>query len=153
MVLDFYGTLLQELGDILGITLKPDRLNSCLLKYKTGTEVQIEMDRQDDKLILASYFQAPQKGRLREDFFREALRSNNNRATNQIGFFAYSRKADKMVFFIELPVKDLRGSHIADRLPTFVGKVEQWAQAIANGDQPPSSGGMATQRKTGMFGL
>lgn len=78
MVLNAFEALLQELARALQIDqLKPDSNNSCLIQMPNGPKVQLEVNKQEDRLIMGSNLGFLPVGRYREDVFREALKANN----------------------------------------------------------------------------
>lgn len=153
MVTDLLGSLLQELAQTLGIPpLKPDANNVCLVKFKGGIEVQIEMDRSGDFFLITTDLGSLPVGRYRENLFFEALKANGAPPPRH-GVFAYSKQADRLILFEMLPLKELTGARIADALPLFLEKTKQWKEAISKNEMPPPpvlGGGIAQK---GIFGL
>lgn len=154
MVSNLFETLLQELGrtEIISIpTLHADSNNSCLIRFKGGLEVQIELNEQEHKLIICSDLGYASIGKYREDVFREALKANGM-PYPRWGDFAYSRKADHLILFHRLELKDLTGERIADFLTHFLEKAFYWREALLRNDVPVVSD-LRTARPMGMFGL
>src|SRR5262245_58766423 len=99
MVTDLFGALLQELGDSLEkADLHPDRNNSCLIRMKGGQEIQFELDRSSQFLIVGADLGAVPPGKYRENLFREALKANDMPHPIH-GILAYSKKTDHLVLF------------------------------------------------------
>lgn len=153
MVGDFFSALLQELGPLLDIKdLAPDANNSCLLKLKNGTQIQLEPDKGNLFLVLGTQIGTIQPGRYRENIFREALKSNGL-PTAKNGTFAYSQKSDRLIMFEMVPVKDLTGAQLHDHLTPFSEKAKLWQEAITRGDIPPVGTSAVGMRPKGMFGM
>lgn len=154
MVANLFESILQELGKTEVIPIKdlhPDSNNSCLIRLKGGLEIQIELDKKQENLIIGSDIGTVSPGRYREDVFREALKANGL-PYPRWGDFAYSQKSDHLVLFHTLHTKDLTGEKVADFLVHFLEKAFQWRDSIQRGDVPVVSG-IYTSRPTGMFGL
>lgn len=151
MVTDFFGAILQEIGTQLQIpNLHPDEHNTCLIKFKGGIVIQIEMDQAGEYVIVGTEFADIPVGRYRENLFAEALKANGMPAP-RYGVFAYSQKKDHLSLFEMFPSRDVTGIQIADYLGPFLEKVRIWKEAISRGDMPaiaPTVG-----RAPGLFGL
>lgn len=154
MVTDLFGSLLQELGQVMGIPdLHPDRHNACLIKFPDGLEVQMELDGQGLELTMASNLGVLPPGKYRENVFREAMRANGM-PLPLMGVFAYSKKADSLVLFQRVPTKDLSGDKINTALLPFLEKARYWKETITNNEIPQvSSVYTSTGRPGGIFGL
>lgn len=154
MVTDLFGVILQELGPLLQIkNLHPDRNNSCEIKLVNGTIIQIELDKSGQFLVLGTDFGMPAPGKYRESLFKEALRANGMPAPIH-GIIAYSSKADHLVMFEKIHVKDLSGAKVAAAITPFVEKAIIWTDAVRN-SQIPAVQQVTTSsfRSAGMFGL
>lgn len=151
MATSLYENLLQELGKILGISLTPDSNNSCLVRLKGGIEVQLELDKQGDRLLMGTNLGSVPLGRYRENLFREALRANGM-PPPKAGTLAYSRRSDCLVLFRWLPARSLSGEGIASSLKPFVELATLWRTAIQRGEIPSFEGPSAAGYG-GMFGL
>lgn len=154
MVTDLFGSLLQELGQIMGIPeLHPDRNNACLIKFPDGLEVQMEIDGQGLDLTMVAVIGVIPVGKYRENVNREALRANGMPLPLN-GVFAYSKKADSLVLFQRIPVKELTGDKINTALMPFLEKARYWKETISNNQIPTvSSVYTSSGRSPGMFGM
>ena len=154
MIGDKWANLLEELGKVLKTSLKPDKLNCCLLKFKTGTQVQMELDSRGENIhIAASLGELPQ-GRYRENVMKEALKANGL-PPPQKGIFAYGKKTESLLLFDELSLNELSGDKLADYLSGFVQKADLWRETITRGEVPSFMGTEATftGKAGGLFGL
>lgn len=152
MVTDLFGALLEELGVSLKLpTLHPDSNNSCLIKFKNGVEVQIEMDKSGRHLIIGSDLGSVPIGKYRENLFREALKANDLPPPIH-GILSYSEKTDHLVMFRKLPLADLNGDKIAAAITPFTEKALIWQEALKHNDIPAINQ-MSAAQGGGMFGL
>ena len=92
MIGDKWANLLEELGKVIKVPLKPDKLNCCLLKFKTGTQVQMEIDSRGENVVIAANLGELTQGKYRENVLKEALKANGL-PPPQTGIFAYGKKA------------------------------------------------------------
>jgi len=153
MVTDLFGTLLKELEKPLGVVeLHPDHHNSCLVKLKNGQNIQIELDRSAQFLIIGADLGVVPPGRYRENLFKEALKANGMPHPIH-GTLAYSKKSDHLVLFNKIPVSDLNGEKIAAEITPFIGKAAIWEDALKRGEIPSLDQANAGPVSSGMFGL
>jgi hypothetical protein len=154
MVTDMFGSLLQELGVLLeAIDLHSDRNNSCLIRLKSGLEIQLEIDRSGTFLVLGTDLGTVAPGRYRENLFREALKANDLPYPLH-GVLAYSKKSDHLVLFEKLYLKELNGEKIAAEITPFADKAMTWKNAVAQNDIPAINQAYSSStRSGGMFGL
>ncbi len=153
MVAELYETLLTEVGTILGVSLFPDSNNSCLVKLKSGLQVQMEMERSGKSFIIGIDLGPVPTGSYRQQLFREALRANGL-PYPRLGILAFSQKSGHLILFDPIDVHDLNGERIAFRLSPLSEKALKWQDAIQRGEVPivetPSK---STGRPLGVFGL
>lgn len=153
MVSDLFSTLLEELSKSLQIQLlKPDSNQSCLLKLPNELEMQIELDKGGEMLILGSNLGTIPSGKYRQELFKAALKSNGSPHLIQ-GILAYSRKADQLIIFTRLPLRDLNGERIAAAFATFTEKALVWRNALRDQQIPENSSIYTSNRPGGLFGL
>lgn len=153
MIADAINLVLQELSQILKVPpLKLDSNNTCLIKFKNGMMVQLELDRSTQFLILGIDLDVIPAGVYRENLFQAALKANSIPYPRN-GSFAFSLQANRLVLFEMLHFQDLTGQKLADFLTPFMEKGKIWKDAISKGEipviQPPTSGRMPS----GVFGL
>ena len=153
MVTDLFGALLQELGSSIEIkNLHPDKNYSCLIRFKGGLEVQVELDHSGQFLILGADLGTSPPGKYRENLFKEALKANDQ-PPPLYGILAYSKKSDHLVLFERINIKDLTGEKIAAEIIPFTEKATLWAQAVKNGEIPVINQHSSSPSSGGMFGL
>lgn len=152
MITGQLGALLEELGQALRLpNLQPDSNETCLLRLQNGVEVQIELDRRQNALIVGADLGELPLGRFREDLFEAALKANND-SKNPYGFFAYSQQKEHLILFDRLDLHELNGIKIADFLTPFSEKAKFWKESITN-NQVPQGEGSGSGIKRGIFGL
>jgi hypothetical protein len=153
MVTDLFGSLLQELSASLDIpALHPDSNNSCLIKFKSGVAIQIEVDRSGHHLVIGSDLGSVPIGKYRENLFREALKCNELPPPLH-GILSYSEKTDHLVIYEKLPLQDLNGEKIAAAITPFTEKALIWAEALKHNDIPAINQMSTSQGAGGMFGM
>jgi hypothetical protein len=156
MVGDKFSNLLEELGQIFKISLKPDKNSACALKFKNGIQVQIELDPRAENLLVISDLGQINQGRYRENVFREALKANGLPPPRN-GIFAFGKKNESLVLYDTLVLEELSGQKLADFLQLFTQKAELWKNGIARGEVPSFLGNElsfgAKGAPSGMFGL
>lgn len=152
MVTDLLGALLQELGHSMQIAnLHPDNNNSCLIKLVSGQEIQVELDRSGQFIVLGADLGEVPPGKYRENLFKEALKTNDMPYPLH-GVLAYSKKTEHLILFEKIQVGDLNGEKIAAEIIPFTEKATVWSDALKQGNIPASQ--MKTSdRGSGMFGL
>lgn len=153
MVTDLLGALLLELGRSLKIdNLHPDSNNSCLIKLVNGLQIQIELDRSAQFLVLGTDLGIVPAGKYRENLFKEALKANDMPYPLH-GILAYSRKTEHLVLFEKIQITDLNGEKIAAEITPFTEKAAIWADALKRGDIPNIAQMKTSDRGGGMYGL
>lgn len=152
--MDLFGSLLEEFSKAVDIPdLHPDENQSCLIKFpEGGPEIQLELDREETHLIIGCNLGFLPPGRYRENVFKIALQSNGFPAPRR-GDFAFSKKADQLILWTRMPIKDLNGQRIAAVWDHFLEKATLWHQAIKEGEVPALHGAFSTKGGSGMFGL
>ena len=153
MVLDLFGNLLQEVGKILGIEdLHSDKNNSCLIRFKEGIKVQIEIDSYGENLIIGCDIIEVPAGKYREVVFREALKANGM-PYPRVGTFAYSRQQHHLILFQTLRIEEIKAEKIAETILALKEKGLVWKIAIEKGETPNLLTSRGTTQHAGMFGL
>ena len=154
MIGDKLANLLEELGVVLKISLKPDKNNCCLLKFKNGAQVQMEMDSRSENVVMVSELGQLSQGRYRENILKEALKANGLPAP-QTGIFAYSKKKESLLLTDQLAMEELSGLKLAEHISLFMQKADLWREAIVAGQVPSFAGNESSFGKQpgGLFGL
>jgi hypothetical protein len=153
MVKDYFGTLLEEIGKMMHVTLQPDKNNSCLIEFPNKIKIQMEVDSSRNLFIIGCNLGVVPPGRYRENIFREALKANGM-PYPRYGDFSYSKRMDSLVLTRELSMQDIHSDKIVHELLNFLRKATQWQEALARGDVPSIVSGAYTSKGSGgMFGL
>jgi len=145
-----FGGLMEELGTLLDTELKPDHLNTCKLLHPDGLVVQIEVDRDESRLLIGSLIGTLPPGRFRQDFLEQILKINY--IDFHIGTFGYAKKSSELYLYAYLPVKNLNGKQIANFLEPFNEKARSWSASLASNTVPVVTA-PAPKKSSGMFGL
>ena len=156
MIGDTFANLLEEIGKLFKTKLQPDKLGTCVLKFRSGVQVQLEVDSKGQNLILASVLGTLSQGRYRENIFREALKANGL-PPPRFGVFAYGKKNESLVLFDSLALEEVSAQKLADYLMEFTQKAEIWKNAITQGQVPSFLGNEVSFGQAahpgGLFGL
>jgi hypothetical protein len=155
MIQDKWSNLLEELGKAIKVQLKPDKNNCCCLRFKTGLQLQIEVDERVENVILACDLGQLAQGRFRENVMKEALKANGLPLPHN-GFFAYGKKTESLLLTDQLLLDELTGEKLAEYLVPFMQKAELWKTSIERGEVPSFMGSemtFGTKSQAGLFGL
>ena len=154
MIGDKWANIVEELGKVLKIALKPDKNNCCVLAFKNGSSLQMELDPRGENIILATDLGELTQGRYRENILREALKANGLPAP-QCGIFAYGKKTEALLLTDQLSLDELTGEKLVEYLVPFMQKAEIWKNAIKSGEIPSFTGSEMTfgGKPGGLFGL
>ncbi len=152
MITNELGALLDELGKALDIpNLVPDENNTCMIRLKGNIDIQVEMDKDSQYLLIGTDLGELPLGRYREDLFEAALKTNNQ-APPRIGIFGYSKRSDHFILFDRLFTGELNGVKIADFIGLFAVKARIWKEAIEH-NEVPAVDEISTSDHVGIFGL
>lgn len=155
MVMDLLESVLEEFGKVVHIPgLKADEHHSCeIVLPDKGPRIQLELDKMEEFLVIGCEFAFIPHGRYRENIFKIALQSNAL-PPPRAGDFAFSKKADKLVLFTKMPIKNINGEKVAAIFGPFSEKATLWTHAIKEGEIPALHTTYTTRPAgTGMFGL
>lgn len=153
MVTDLFGTLLQELGSLMELpNLHADRNNSCLIRLKDGLQIQFELDRLSQFIIIGSDLGTVPFGKYRESLFREALKANGMPFPIN-GVLAYSQKTEHLIIFEKISVRELNGEKLMAILSPFSEKARIWKEALSRNEIPAINQFFSSEKTAGMFGL
>ncbi len=150
MVMEVFDIVVKELGALLGCELKVDENHFCRIKLNE-IEVQLEMDRSGENLMLITGLEGLPSGKNLENLLKAALRENGN-PPPLYGSFGYNGKKQKLILFSKLNMQELNGEKLYNHILPFTSKAKVWKDAIQRGDLPQSdashSGG-----SSGLFGM
>ncbi|MBA3238551.1 MAG: CesT family type III secretion system chaperone [Parachlamydiaceae bacterium] len=149
------GALLDELGKSSVLSLGALHLNSqntCLIRLASGLNLQFEMDKYEKNLIIGSVLGEVQRGKYRNDLFREALKANGL-PPPRYGTLAFSSQTESLVLHDFLDMRDLRAEQLAEYLVPFLEKAKIWQEAIMGNNLPALTPMESPTGKLGIFGL
>lgn len=153
MVSNTYESILQEVGQELGMQLAPDHNDSCQIQLAEGLKLQMEIYKRTEQFAICFRLGNPPPGKYRENLLREALKANGL-PSPRYGTLAFSEKSEAFYLFELLSLDRLDGKKVVDRITAMKEKALIWTNAIKNGDVPhvvssatPGGGGM------GLFGI
>jgi hypothetical protein len=136
---DRFSEILQELGKILGLSLKPDHSIACSIQLEPLT-IQLELDQYQENLILFSKIIELPPGRFRDNILTETLKANGL-SDPRPGIFGYIAQTSHLCLYQTYPVAILNGERCAALLGSFFELGNSWYQAIQNGQSSPPAAG------------
>lgn len=153
MVTDRFGALLEELGTVVHVPLKPDAHNACKLRFPPDNlTVYMEPDAPGENIQIIIDIGKPGEGKYRENLLREALRANGV-PPPRLGTFCYGQKGETLLLYDLIPLEDLNGTRLSDIISQFCEKARIWREAIGRGELPPFRSGRSAAKAEGIFGL
>ena len=126
-----FELLIQELGQILGISLQGEQGSICKLFIKDKIHLQIEYDEEAERIILACFVSEIPPGKFREDILSAALKANY--IDPSLGSFAYSENTQILILQLYLP-SSIPPALLGTLLQQFTEKAITWKDAIEQGN-------------------
>ncbi len=134
-----FEDLIQELGTTLGLSFHLDPHGACCLQMNEKLRVQIEPDKQEDRIILAAFIGELNPGRFREDVLKEALKANaqfigNGNAGAILGF---SARHNQLACHTFLPILEISPEKLLASLTYLTEHALSWMEALQSGRAAP----------------
>lgn len=148
---DPFEQIIRELGDRMGLNLKPDNHQSCNIVFEDGANIQIDLHSSADKVLMGSQLERLTPGPYRERIFTQALKVNGAAKMPQ-GILAFSEKNDTLVLFQFITIATLNGEKLFHALNIFLTQVRMWTEALQRGEVPTLEED-AGHRGSGFYGL
>lgn len=134
--MDIFTELLQELGKIFSVPLKPDRNNACLLEINKSIQIQIQTDPSEENLILGAKLCTVLPGKFREDVLRNALQ--HNALPDAVAYLGFIQETNILVLFTFVYFRGQSPETIAKIIEEFLEIAISWKEAItSNRPGPP----------------
>jgi len=133
--MDVFQELLWDLGELVDLPLHVDKNNACKLLLNEKLAVQLEMDRDGERLLVASFISEIPPGKFRENVLKDALKVNSS--YHPFGSFAYLEKNNQLILHQYLNTSDLSAEKLAKHLEVFIEEAEEWRAALASGASAP----------------
>jgi hypothetical protein len=130
-MMDRFQELLAGLGQLLGIPLHTDKRGVCKLSVRGELFVQLEFDPAHDRMLMATFICEMPPGKLRENIFRDALKSHYPFPT--LGTLSYSERNNNLSLHLYLALQGLTPQKCAETLATFIKKASRWKEGVATG--------------------
>lgn len=127
--MDIFTDLLQALGKIFSVHLKPDRNNACLIQINKNIQLQIETDLSEENLILGAKLCTVLPGKFREDVLRNALQ--HNALPDAPGYLGFIQETNTLVLFTFIYFRGQNPERIAQLIEEFLQVAVSWKEAIA----------------------
>ncbi len=126
-----FELLIQELGQILGITLQAEQGFLCKVFIKEKIHLQIEYDEAAERIILACFISEVPPGKFREDVLTAALKINY--IDSSLGSFSYADPTQTLMLQLYLP-SSVAAPLLGTLLQQFTEKAISWKEAIEQGN-------------------
>jgi hypothetical protein len=127
-----FETLILELGDVLAMTLEPQKGRLVSLSINGQMNLNIEFDEAKDMLLLGCLICDVPPGRYKELLFKETLRINGSYP--RPGTFAYSERNNKLSLFTYLSFEKLTPEKLAEKIEAFLDVCDGWRRAADSGN-------------------
>lgn len=128
--------LIEELGNILDLSLYVDSHQACQLVIEEKIAIQIELDPSGEKILLGSFLCEIPPGKFREEVLKQALMDNYSNPL-ETGTLSYMEKTSKLALFSYIPFAELSAEKLSDFLATFIEKGLKWKEAVEKGETHP----------------
>ena len=159
MITDTFGSLIEELGNLLKMKLTPGPKNSCAFRLRDQMMVYIEPDKLGERLTILIDITPVPPGKYGENIMREALKANGLPPPRG-GIFAYGAKKDALLLFDQTPMDELNAPRLLELTNSLIQKARVWKTAIDRGETPSYQSMESTYgtksssgRGKGLFGL
>ncbi|MES2199917.1 MAG: hypothetical protein V4489_07100 [Chlamydiota bacterium] len=126
-----FEMLIQELGQILGISLEAEQGSLCKMFIKEKVHLQIEYDEEFERIILACFVCEVPPGKFREDTLTAALKANY--IDSSLGSFSYVESTQTLILQLYLP-SSVAAPLLGTLLQQFTEKAIDWKEAIEHGN-------------------
>lgn len=134
--MDFFEGLLKELSSKLEVDLKPDQHQACRLLFHDTIDLQLEMDRSQEHLVVGAELGELLPGKFRETVLREALKANGE-PQPIFGTLAFSTRKNQLILFEVFDIDKVNGAVLFDFLIPFTEKATLWKDGLQKGQTPP----------------
>ncbi len=122
--------LIQELGEILGVSLSAEQGFLCKLNIKDKVKVQIEYEESSDRIILACFIAEIPPGKFREGVLSAGLKANY--LDPSLGIFCYAEGPENLILQMYLP-GSTQPALFATLLQQFTDKGIKWKEGLEQG--------------------
>ena len=133
--MDKFQELLWDLGEYIKLSLHIDKNNACSLLLDETLEVQMQMDKNEENLIICAFLGTIPPGRFRENVLKDALKVNGR--YRPFGSLAFYEKKNMLILHQFLLAEKLNGEKLVEHLEVFIGEAEEWRSALVNGATSP----------------
>lgn len=133
--MDKFQELLWDLGELVQLPLHVDKNQACNLLLDENLEVQMQMDKHGENLLVCAFLGEIPPGRFRENVLRDALKVNGQ--YQPFGSLAFFDKKSLLILHQFLPAETLNGEKLNEHLEVFIEEAEEWRRALASGSTAP----------------
>ncbi|MEM8727224.1 MAG: CesT family type III secretion system chaperone [Chlamydiota bacterium] len=133
--MDKFQQLLWDLGELIELPLHSDKNRACNLLLDENLEIQIQMDKNEENLLICAFLGEISPGKFRENVLKDALKVNGQYCP--FGSLAFYERKNMLLLHQFLAAEKLNGETLVARLEAFIEEAEEWRQALANGATAP----------------
>ena len=149
---DPFEDLILQLGSLLKQTLHVDRHRACALRVENKFTVQIQLDKEQENLIIASCIKELPPGKYRENVLSEALKTNHLLLPYP-GTFGYLALKSSLTLHRTTRFAPLTALALEGFLAEFIDTAKAWYTAISHGESSPAPIRGTPPEKPKPFGL
>jgi|GEM_PF-1313807 len=129
--------VIEGLSRLMNLPLTPEHEKSIVLAVDKKLRVQLELEEQKNRLIVASQIFPLDPGKFRENVLLYALMTNVYPYT-LIGTLCFSEKTGSLVLYHYFDMEKVSPDVLHDFLPRFVEKAMEWQEALENSNPAPA---------------
>jgi hypothetical protein len=132
-----FEELLQELGKVFHIDLKPDRFSACSIRVHNKITIQLQLDVSQENLWIFSKLIEIPPGKFRENVLVEALKANGLPDPRPAAL-CYVAKENSLALCQKYPLSILNGERLGGLIGSFLEMADSWYLAISLGKSAPT---------------
>ncbi|MBS3904593.1 MAG: CesT family type III secretion system chaperone [Simkania sp.] len=133
--MNFFEDLLKDLASLMDLPLHVDHRGVCCLRVDDQFEVQMEVGKKNDLIILA-FINELGPGKFREEVLKEGLKANNQLLPG--GIVSFSGKTNQLVIYKRLPNELLNAQSVLETLSSLIDYATQWLVSLKEGKTAPA---------------
>ncbi|MDJ0652485.1 MAG: CesT family type III secretion system chaperone [Simkaniaceae bacterium] len=133
--MDKFQELIWDLGQLIELPLHIDKNHACNLLLDENLEVQMQMDKDQENVLICAFLGAISPGRFRQNVLKEALKVNGQ--YHPFGSLAFYEKKNMLILHQFIPAEKVNGEKLVKSLEIFIEEAEEWRRALASGATAP----------------
>lgn len=134
-MIEQFNEILTQLGNDLDLNLSPENGKASTLKIDDMLLLQLEIDKTEENILIASSLFTLPPGKFRENVFQSTLKANGLLPPRFI--FGFNEPSAELIFFQFLPLKNLTLKIVKKNLEEFIEEAMKWKEALEGGQSAP----------------